>query len=419
MKTKITEISEWGRRLEVEIEAEKVDKESEKALKQYQRRLELPGFRKGKVPMRIVESRYGESIRNEVVGRMLPEFLQEAARAEQLTPVAPPQITEMNDEIGSPLTFTAELDIWPDIHLEHTKGLKVTRSLHEVTDEEVDTQLREFQSRQASERSVDRALEGGDVLIADLQRLDENGEFIDGEKFEERYFVIGEDNAPSPEFEEALLGSVAGEERKVEFSYRDDLPNEELAGKTEYFMVSVREVRERILPDLDDDFAKDIGEQFATLKDLRSHLEMEISGRWEQMSQQRERSDLITELIEKNPFELPQSMIENYLKTMKERSREQQGNDRDTDNELSDQEKEGAIRNLKSYVISEAVRKQYEIVVSDEEFERYLEERAQRLGIKLEEIKKNARVDDLRRELEEDRMFSELMKSAEIKEETV
>tara|TARA_B100000579_G_scaffold434901_1_gene456852 strand:- start:870 stop:2129 length:1260 start_codon:yes stop_codon:yes gene_type:complete len=419
LKTKITEISEWGRRLEVEIEAEKVDKESEKALKQYQRRLELPGFRKGKVPMRIVESRYGESIRNEVVGRMLPEFLQEAARAEQLTPVAPPQITEMNDEIGSPLTFTAELDIWPDIHLEHTKGLKVTRSLHEVTDEEVDTQLREFQSRQASERSVDRALEGGDVLIADLQRLDENGEFIDGEKFEERYFVIGEDNAPSPEFEEALLGSVAGEERKVEFSYRDDLPNEELAGKTEYFMVSVREVRERILPDLDDDFAKDIGEQFATLKDLRSHLEMEISGRWEQMSQQRERSDLITELIEKNPFELPQSMIENYLKTMKERSREQQGNDRDTDNELSDQEKEGAIRNLKSYVISEAVRKQYEIVVSDEEFERYLEERAQRLGIKLEEIKKNARVDDLRRELEEDRMFSELMKSAEIKEETV
>lgn len=419
MKTKITEISEWGRRLEVEVEAEKVDKESEKALKQYQRRLELPGFRKGKVPMRIVESRYGGSIRNEVVGRMLPEFLQEAARAEQLTPVAPPQITEMNDEIGSPLTFTAELDIWPDIQLKHIEGLKVTRALHQVTDEEVDAQLREFQSRQASERSVERPLESGDVLIADLQRLDENGEFVDDEKFEERYFVIGEDNAPSPEFEEALLGSVAGEERKVEFSYRDDLPNEELAGKTEHFMVSVREVRERNLPDLDDDFAKDIGEQFATLKDLRSHLETEISGRWEQMSQQRERSELITELIEKNPFELPKSMIENYLKTMKEQSREQKVHDSDTDEELNDQEKEGAVRNLKSYVISEAVRKQYEIEVSDEEFEVYLEERAQRLGIKLDEIKKNARVDDLRRELEEDRMFSELMKTAEIKEETV
>ena len=419
MKTKVTEISEWGRKLEVEVAAEKVDKESEKALKQYQRRLELPGFRKGKVPMRIVESRYGGSIRNEVVGRMLPEFLQEAARAEQLTPVAPPQITEMNDEIGSPLTFTAELDVWPDIQLEQTEGLKATRAVHKVTDDEVDTQLREFQSRQASERSVERALEGGDVLIADLQRLDEKGEFVDGEKFEERYFVIGEENAPSPDFEEALLGSVVGEERKVEFSYRDDLPNKELAGKTEHFMVSVREVRERILPNLDDDFAKDIGEQFATLKDLRSHLENEISGRWEQMSQQRERSDLITDLIEKNPFDLPQSMVENYLKTMQERNKEQQGHDRGTDDDLSDQEKEGAVRNLKSYVISEAVRKKYEIAVSDEEFEGYLDERAERLGVKLGELKKNARVDDLRRELEEDKMFGELMKTAEIKEEVV
>jgi len=419
LKTKVTEISEWGRKLEVEVAAEKVDKESEKALKQYQRRLELPGFRKGKVPMRIVESRYGGSIRNEVVGRMLPEFLQEAARAEQLTPVAPPQITEMNDEIGSPLTFTAELDVWPDIQLEQTEGLKATRAVHKVTDDEVDTQLREFQSRQASERSVERALEGGDVLIADLQRLDEKGEFVDGEKFEERYFVIGEENAPSPDFEEALLGSVVGEERKVEFSYRDDLPNKELAGKTEHFMVSVREVRERILPNLDDDFAKDIGEQFATLKDLRSHLENEISGRWEQMSQQRERSDLITDLIEKNPFDLPQSMVENYLKTMQERNKEQQGHDRGTDDDLSDQEKEGAVRNLKSYVISEAVRKKYEIAVSDEEFEGYLDERAERLGVKLGELKKNARVDDLRRELEEDKMFGELMKTAEIKEEVV
>jgi trigger factor len=419
LKTKVTEISEWGRRLEVEVAAEKVDKESEKALKQYQRRLELPGFRKGKVPMRIVESRYGGSIRNEVVGRMLPEFLQEAARAEQLTPVAPPQITEMNDEIGSPLTFTAELDVWPDIQLEQTEGLKATRAVHKVTDDEVDTQLREFQSRQASERSVERALEGGDVLIADLQRLDEKGEFVDGEKFEERYFIIGEENAPSPDFEEALLGSVVGEERKVEFSYRDDLPNKELAGKTEQFMVSVREVRERILPNLDDDFAKDIGEQFATLKDLRSHLENEISERWEQMSQQRERSDLITDLIEKNPFDLPQSMVENYLKTMQERNKEQQGHDRGTDDDLSDQEKEGAVRNLKSYVISEAVRKKYEIAVSDEEFEGYLDERAERLGVKLGELKKNARVDDLRRELEEDKMFGELMKTAEIKEEVV
>ncbi len=418
MKTRVVEISEWGRKLEVEVESDRLDKEFDKAIKQYQKRLELPGFRKGKVPMSIVQSRYGESIRSEVIGRILPELLQEAATAEQLTPVAPPQITEMNHELGSQLTFTAELDIWPDIQLEETEGLQVTRAIHEVTDEEVDTQLKEFQSRQASERSVERALERGDVLIADLQRLDENGEFIKDEKFEERYFIIGDENAPSPEFEEALLGSRSGEQRNVEFSYRDDLPNEEIAGKTERFMVSVREVRERILPDIDDEFAKDIGEQFQSLEDLRSHLKTEISGRWDQMSRQRERTDLISQLIEKNPFDLPDSMVTNYLSNLREQN-ESQKEGRDQSHVHSEQEKEQAVRSLKSYVISEAVRKKHEIVVTDEEFEKYLAERAEQVGVELEEIKKNARVNDLRRELEEEKMFSELMKTAEVKEETV
>ena len=211
---------------------------------------------------------------------------------------------------------------------------------------------------------------------------------------------------------------TAGEQRKVEFSYRDDLPNEEIAGKTERFLVSVREVRERILPDLDDEFAKDVGEQFETLKDLRSHLEMEISGRWEQMSLQRERTDLISQLIEKNPFDLPESMIENYLHSMRDQNKVQ-NQDHDHDHEHGEQEKEGAVRSLKSYVLSEAVRKKYEIAVTDEEFEQYLVERAEKVGVKLEEIKKNARIDDLRRELEEEKMFGELMKTAEIKEETV
>ena len=418
MKTRVVEISEWGRKLEVEVESDRLDKEFDKAIKQYQKRLELPGFRKGKVPMSIVQSRYGESIRSEVIGRILPELLQEAATAEQLTPVAPPQITEMNHELGRQLTFTAELDIWPDIQLEETEGLQVTRAIHEVTDEEVDTQLKEFQSRQASERSVERALERGDVLIADLQRLDENGEFIKDEKFEERYFIIGDENAPSPEFEEALLGSISGEQRNVEFSYRDDLPNEEIAGKTERFMVSVREVRERVLPDIDDEFAKDIGEQFQSLEDLRSHLKTEISGRWDQMSRQRERTDLISQLIEKNPFDLPDSMVTNYLSNLREQN-ESQKEGRDQRHVHSEQEKEQAVRSLKSYVISEAIRKKHEIVVTDEEFEKYLAERAEQVGVKLEEIKKNARVNDLRRELEEEKMFSELMKTAEVKEETV
>ena len=136
------------------------------------------------------------------------------------------------------------------------------------------------------------------------------------------------------------------------------------------------------------------------------------------MSRQRERTDLISQLIEKNPFDLPDSMVTNYLSNLREQN-ESQKEGRDQSHVHSEQEKEQAVRSLKSYVISEAVRKKHEIVVTDEEFEKYLAERAEQVGVELEEIKKNARVNDLRRELEEEKMFSELMKTAEVKEETV
>ena len=238
--------------------------------------------------MRIIESRYGASIRSEVISDMLPTFLQEATHEAGLVPAAPPQISKLDHEPGSALVFTATLDIWPEIELETYEKLEITRMVHEVSDDEINEQLKELQNRQAAERAVERSLEKGDVLIADLQRLDDEGQPVADEKFDERYFLIGDENAPSPEFEEALVGISAGEERNVQFAYRDDLPNEELAGKTEHFAVKAREVRERTLPELDDEFAKDIGEQFQSLDDLRNNIKEQIAGRWNYMSQQRE-----------------------------------------------------------------------------------------------------------------------------------
>ena len=417
MKTNVVEKSQWGREIEVEIAPERVEKELNRAYRNYQKRIEVPGFRKGKVPLRIIEARYGESIRGEVLGDMLPTFLEEATREAGLVPAAPPKISKLDHEPGAALTFTATLDIWPEIELETYEKLEFTRMAHEVGDDEIDAQLQELQSRQAAERAVERPLEKGDVLIADLQRLDEGGTPIIGEKFEERYFLIGDENAPSPEFEEALIGISAGDERKVQFSYREDLPNEELAGKTEHFEVKAREVRERTLPELDDEFAKDVGEQFQTLDDLRNSIKKQIEERWQYMAKQRERHELISQLIEKNAFDLPESMVENYLHSMHRQN--QHDHDHDHDHDHSDEERENAIRRLKSYLLTEAVRKKAEIEVSDEEFEQYLAERAAQVGVKVEDIKRSGRADDLRSEMAEDKVFDLLIEKAVIKEEKV
>ncbi|MBT7593491.1 MAG: trigger factor, partial [Gemmatimonadetes bacterium] len=323
MQTNVIETGKWERDLEIEVPAERMSKEMSSALRTYQKRLEVPGFRKGKVPLNLIEQRYGPAIRSGVIEDLLPKLLQEATQTAGINPAGTPRITKLEHEPGSALNFTASLDIWPEVELDSYEGLDISRVVHEITDDEMDEQLAELRNRQATERSVERALEKGDVLIADLQRLDDNGEPVEGDRYEERYFHVGNAEAPSPEFEEALVGINAGEERTIDFTYRDDLPNEELAGKEEHFLVTAREVRERSLPELDDEFAKDVGEQFENLDQLKDHVREQMTQRWDFMARQQMRGELMDGLLEKHEIEFPEGLIANYLESIR-RERESQ-----------------------------------------------------------------------------------------------
>ena len=413
MKTQVTEKGQWARELAVEVEAARIDDAVNKALRRYQKRLEIPGFRKGKVPLRIVEARFGSSIRGEVLRDILPSLLEEATREAGLRPAASPKISQLDHEPGGNLTFTAELDVWPEIKAEHYENLAVTRVVHEVADEEIGAQLEDLRRNQATERVVERPLANGDVLVADLQRLDDSGLPIIGDKYEKHHILIGDENALSPELEDALVGMSAGEERKIRFAYRDDLPNEQLAGQTAHFAVSAHEVRERTLPELDDEFARDLGEQFQTLDDLRQHLSGQLQQRWEYMAQQRLRSELIGQLILKNDFELPESMVDNYLDSLE---REHTDHDRDRDHSHSDEEREQATRQLKSYLLLESVREQAEVEVTDEEFAQFAGERAALAGVQPSDLQD---AEGLRRELENQKVFELLIAKAKIREEKI
>ncbi len=410
MKTQVTEKGQWARELAVEVEAVRIDDAVNKALRRYQKRLELPGFRKGKVPLRIVAARLGSSIRGEVLGDLLPSLLEEATREAGLRPAAPPKISQLDHEPGGSLTFTAAFDIWPEIEAEHYEKLAATRMVHEVADEEIGEHLEELRRRHATERVVERPLAKGDVLVADLQRLDDSGLPFIGDKYEKRHILIGDENALSPEFEEALVGMSAGEERKVRFAYREDLPNEQLAGQTTHFSVAAHEVRERTLPELDDEFAKDLGEQFQTLDDLQEHLSGQIQQRWEYMAQQRLRSELISQLILKNDFELPDSMVDNYLDSLE---REHADHDHDHDHSHSDEERTQATRQLKSYLLLESVRQQAGVEVTDEELAQFAAARASVQPANSQDS------EELRRELEDQKVFDLLIAKAEIQEEKV
>lgn len=425
LETNVIETGRWARDLEVEVPAERIDREMNKALRGYQKRLEIPGFRKGKAPLRLIQKRYGPSIRHGVIEELLPKLVREAAQQTGLAPAGTPRITRLDDSEAGGLSFTASIDIWPEVDVQGHEGLRVTRLTHEVSDDEVEEQLQELRRRHASERSVERGLARGDVLIADLQRLDEGGLPIIGDRYEERYFIIGDESAPSPEFEEALIGIEAGAERRVRFQYRQDLPDEELAGARAHFAVTAREVRERNLPDLDDDFAREVGDHFESLDALRHHLRGQLEETWRHMARQKVRSDIMEGLHRLNEVELSESLVDGYLDGMRrERERREHGRDHDHDHdhdheEPTAEERDEATRRLKTYLIMEGLRKKVPVEVTDEEFDVYLTERAGQLGIQLDKLKRSPRVADLRRDLEEDRIFGHLEARAVVEERAV
>lgn len=412
MKTHVTEKGPWARELAVEVEAARIDAAFNKALRRYQKRLEIPGFRRGKVPLRIVKARFGDSIRDEVLGDLLPSLLEEAAQAAGLQPAAPPRISQLDHEPKGGLTFTAELDVWPEIKVEHYENLAATRMIHQVADEEISEHLEGLRHHHATERVVERPVAKGDVLVADLQRLDDSGLPVIGDKHEKSRILIGDEDALSPEFDEALVGMGAGEERKVRFAYRENGPNDPLAGQTAHFAVAAHEVRERTLPALDDEFAKDLGEQFQTLDDLRRHIGEQFQERWKYMAQQRLRSELISQLIEKNDFELPDSVVDNYLRSL-EPDLDDHDHDQDHDPTYSDEEREQATRRLKSFLLIESVREQAGVKATDEEFAQFAAARARTEPADAQDE------DRLRRELEHQKVFELLIAKAKITEEKV
>jgi trigger factor len=238
----------------------------------------------------------------------------EAAQTEKLVPAAPPRITKLDYQPGQPLCFIATLDIWPEVQVESYEQLKAARLVHAVSDEEIDRQLKDLQERHATEEQVDRPLEKGDVLIAE-SAAQTGGHSHHRRTLRGALFRHRQRERPQPGFEEAL-GITAGEERQVHFSYREDLPDKGMAGKQEHFGVQARQVRQRVLPPLDDDFAKKVGESFQSLADLKQHLSQQLQRQWEYLARQRLRSDLINDLILKNPFDLPESLVANYLESL-------------------------------------------------------------------------------------------------------
>lgn len=415
MKVQVTESDTWRRTLEVEVPGEDVEKRFDTAYRSYSKTLNLPGFRKGKIPLNVVRKRFGKAIQGEVLQEVMQEFYREASRSEGLNPVSEATIEEVDYDEGTPLTFKASVDIKPELEVEGYKRIKVTRPVFKVEDSDVEGHLGYLQDQGATEKVVDRAAELGDVILADIQEIDESGVLIVGRKQEDRTFLIGGRNATNHDLDNQLVGISAEEERRVNLKHAeaDDHDHDEghhhdhPDGQEVRFQVKAKEVRERELPNLDDEFAKDLGD-FESLDALKDKIREDFQARADETSRRRLEENILDVIIEGNEFELPESMVENFLNNLVENyKKEHEGHDHDIDEAaVREESRPGAIRNLKRYLLLESIAKKEEIKVEEEDINKHLDGLSQQYNMEGSQMRQM-----LSRSGQLERMESELLET--------
>jgi len=400
--------------LTVEVEADKFTAALDKAFKKVVGKVSVPGFRKGKVPRAIFEKRFGvESLYQDAVDILLPEAYSEAVQQAGITPVDTPEINIEQIEKGQAFKFTATVDVKPEVELGEYKGIEVEDQAVFVSEEDVNAELTKMQERHAELVVLEEgeAAQEGDTAIIDFEGF-KDGVAFPGGKGENHSLVLGSGSF-IPGFEEQVIGMKKGEEKEINVTFPEEYHSEELAGQPAVFKVKVNDIKRKVLPELDDEFAKDVSE-FDTLDELKKDIEATLLKRKEEERKRYIENTVVTKAAEAAQVEIPQGMIrtevDNMLRDYDMRLR-QQGLNLDlyyqftgqTEEQLREQMKADAEIRVRNFLVLEAIAKAENLTVSDEEFEEELAKLAEMYQRSVDEIRAiftaNGTIDDLRNDL--------------------
>ncbi|AKG04196.1 trigger factor [Salimicrobium jeotgali] len=370
--------------LTVEVSPEEFDKALDQAFNKVVKEVQVPGFRKGKVPRKIFEGRFGvESLYQDALDIILPQAYSDAVQETGIEPVDQPEVDVEQIEKGEPLIFKADVTVKPEVELGEYKGLEVEEADTEVTDEDVEEELKRQQENQA-ELVVK---EEGEVEEGDTVAMDFEG-FVDGEAFEggqaENYSLEIGSGTFIPGFEEQLVGKKAGEEPDVNITFPEDYHAEELAGKEATFKVKIHEVKAKELPELDDEFAKDVDEDVETMDELKKKTRENLEQQKQQEAENQKRESLVNQASDNASVEIPQAMVDSELDRMIsefEQRLQMQGMTKEMyfqftgqdDNQLREQMKEDAEKRVKTNMTLEAIAQAENVEVTEEDVNKELE----------------------------------------------
>src|SRR3984957_20492752 len=307
------------REISVEIPAADVARETETIVQKYQKVARLPGFRTGHVPASIIKQRFKEDLKSDVVEALVPRYFRKEADRLGLYPVSQPQVTDLHIHDGEPMRFKATFEILPEIVVEGYKELRTEHPEITVTEEEVDAALNNVREQHATFTSVEgRPLADGDFAQSSMDgKPKEDDGTAQPVHMDEVLIEIGGKNTV-PEFTENLRGANAGDEKEFEVAYPEDTNDKRLAGKTFVYTVKIQAIKQKALPELDDEFAKQLGE-FTSLDQVRKQIRENMQAERKHEAERGAKDKLVAELVKRNDFEVPECLVDRQIDLRLER----------------------------------------------------------------------------------------------------
>lgn len=397
MSVQVETLEKSMAKLTIEVSAEEFETALDKAYKKNKNKISLPGFRKGKAPRAMIEKMYGTGVFYEdAANDLIPGAYESAAKESELEIVAQPSIDVTQIEKGKPFIFTATVAVKPEVTLGDYKGIEVEKKTAEVTDEELQAEIDKV--RESNSRMItveDRAVQDGDITTIDFEG------FVDGEPFEggkgENYPLTIGSHSFIDNFEEQLIGKNIGEETEVNVTFPEQYQAEELQGKPAVFKVTIKEIKVKELPELDDDFAQDVSE-FDTVDEYKEDLKKKLLENKEAALKREQEEDVVGKIIENATMEIPDPMVDTQVRQMvQEFSQRIQSQGLSlqqymqftgmTPESLTNELQPQALKRIQSRLVLEAVVAAENIETSDEDLEKELEKMAEMYQMEADKLK--------------------------------
>jgi len=378
------------REIHVEVPAEVVSRETENIIQKMQKVARLPGFRAGKVPSTVIRQRFAEEIKSEVVESLVPRYFHEEAEKQKLVPVSQPRVTDLHIESGEPLRFKATFEVMPDIEVSGYQELRVDKPDTTVTDDEVEQSLSRIREQQATYTAIeDRTIENGDYAQVSLEGVPKSSaggpeEAVGGSaesskpvKVDDVMVEVGGSNTV-PEFSDNLRGMKPGEQRTFEVSYPADFSDHRLAGRTFEYTLLVKAIKQKHLPELTDEFAKELGAEINTVDELKQKIREGIEHEKQHTAEREAKEKILDELVKRHDFPVPEALVDRQIDIRLERGlralaaqgmRSEDMKKMDF-NRLRAGQKDEAFREVKASLLLDKIADIEKINVSDDEIDR-------------------------------------------------